>query len=183
MLKHLFSLTIAESPEIPRDCFYFHTSMGGSMWWCMAYPGTSWGYFCWGVGWWDISCCRRLLVCMFVPYYILQSTHMYTLYIFYLIYILYTSVCALQNKQIYIYFLIFYLIHIFFMYILMLISISSISGDTNIIWHHFAWFSVGCSPLGGCHVVPSRSAVEQCAEPTRRCLRRWKHLTVSWAAR
>lgn len=75
---------------------------------------------------------------------------------------------------IFIYFLIIYLIHIFFMYILilMLISISSISGDTNIIWHHFAWFSVGCSPLGGCHVVPSRSAVEQCAEPTRRCLRR-----------
>ena len=68
-----------------------------------------------------------------------------------------------------------YLIHIFFMYILILmlisISISSISGDTNFIWHHFAWFSVGCSPLGGCHVVPSRSAVEQCAEPTpNRCL-------------
>lgn len=114
------------------------------------------------------------ITCMYVCtiLYFAKHTHVYIIYIVYM-----CVLCKILFFD--------YLIHIFFMYILilMLISISSISGDTNIIWHHFAWFSVGCSPLGGCHVVPSRSAVEQCAEPTRRCLRRWKHLTVSWAAR
>lgn len=103
------------------------------------------------------------ITCMYVCtiLYFAKHTHVYIIYIVYM-----CVLCKILFFD--------YLIHIFFMYILilMLISISSISGDTNIIWHHFAWFSVGCSPLGGCHVVPSRSAVEQCAEPTRRCLRR-----------
>lgn len=114
------------------------------------------------------------ITCMYVCtiLYFAKHTHVYIVYILFNIYCIQVCVLCKINKYIYLFFDFLFDTHLFYVHILMLISISSISGDTNIIWHHFAWFSVGCSPLGGCHVVPSRSAVEQCAEPTRRCLRR-----------
>ena len=114
--------------------YIFIPQMGGSMWWCML--------FLFGSRVVRYLLLPRLLVCMFVPYYI--------------IYTVYMCVCfAKQEKYIYIYLFIFeYLFDTYclFMYILilMLISISSISGDTFPSFGIISpGFSVGCSPLGG----------------------------------